>query len=167
MPPVIRAIWLPGLALISRWPSHGASRDEHLRVWWAGRLCFSGWTNIEAASLLLLFSRSVCCVLSRFSRVWLFVAPWTVACQAPLSMGFSRQEYWSGLPFPPPGDHPDPGIEPASPVLAGVFLSILTSHPLYWNLAQMSTPLKSGSCVTRHQNITPRASPRVVAGSLR
>ena len=43
--------------------------------------------------------------------------PWTVACQAPLSMGCSRQEYWSGLPFPPPGDRPDPGIEPTSPAL--------------------------------------------------
>ena len=45
------------------------------------------------------------------------VTPWTVACQAPLSMGFSRQEYWSGLPFPSPGDLPDPGIEPGSPTL--------------------------------------------------
>ena len=44
-----------------------------------------------------------------------FVTPWTVAHQAPLSMGFSRQEYWSGLPFPSPGDLPDPGIEPESP----------------------------------------------------
>ena len=44
-------------------------------------------------------------------------APWTVACQAPLSMRFSRQEYWSGLPFPSPGDLPDPGIEPRSPEL--------------------------------------------------
>ena len=43
--------------------------------------------------------------------------PWTVVCQAPLSMGFSRQEYWSGLPFPSPGDLPDPGIEPKSPAL--------------------------------------------------
>ena len=41
-----------------------------------------------------------------------FATPWTVACQAPLSMGFSRQEYWSGLPFPSPGDLPDPGIKP-------------------------------------------------------
>ena len=45
------------------------------------------------------------------------VTPWTVACQAPLSMGFSRQEYWSGLPFPSPGDLPNPGIEPGSPAL--------------------------------------------------
>ena len=43
--------------------------------------------------------------------------PWTVACQAPLFMGFSRQEYWSGLPFPSPGDFPDPGIEPGCPAL--------------------------------------------------
>ena len=43
--------------------------------------------------------------------------PWTVACQAPLSMGFSRREYWSGLPFPSPGGHPNPGIEPRSPAL--------------------------------------------------
>ena len=43
--------------------------------------------------------------------------PWTVACQAPLSVGFPRQEYWSGLPFPPPGDLPDPGIKSASPAL--------------------------------------------------
>ena len=46
-----------------------------------------------------------------------FVTPWTVARQAPLSMGFSRQEYWSGLPFPSPGDLPNPGIEPGSPAL--------------------------------------------------
>ena len=43
--------------------------------------------------------------------------PWTIACQVPLSMGFSRQEYWSGLPFPISGDNPDPGIEPRSPAL--------------------------------------------------
>ena len=52
-----------------------------------------------------------------FSHVWLCVTPWTVALQAPLSTGFSRQEYWSGLPRPPPGDLPIPGIEPASPCL--------------------------------------------------
>ena len=51
------------------------------------------------------------------SRVRLFSTPWTVACQAPPSMGFSKQEYQCGLPFPPPGDLPDPGIEPASPEL--------------------------------------------------
>ena len=61
-----------------------------------------------------------------FSRVQLFVAPWTVAHQAPPSMGFSRQEYWSGLPLPSPGDLPDPGIEPGSPALEA---DVLTSKP--------------------------------------
>ena len=60
------------------------------------------------------------------SRVRLFVTPWTVAYQAPLFMGFSRQEYWSGLPFPSPGDRPDPGIEPGSPALEA---DSLTSEP--------------------------------------
>ena len=54
--------------------------------------------------------------MKSLSRVQLFVTPWSVACQAP-SMGFSRQEYWSGLPFPSPEDLPDPGIEPGSPAL--------------------------------------------------
>ena len=49
--------------------------------------------------------------------------PWTVACQAPLSMGFPRQKYWRGLPFPPSGDLPDPGIEPLSPALARGFFN--------------------------------------------
>ena len=53
-------------------------------------------------------------VLSHFIHIQLFVTPWTVACQATRSMGFSRQEYWSGLPFPPPGDLPNPGIKSAS-----------------------------------------------------
>ena len=65
-------------------------------------------------------------VLSRFSHIQLFVTLWTVARQASLSTGFSRQEDWSGLPCPPPGDLPDPGIElvfPAAPALAGGFFT--------------------------------------------
>ena len=54
---------------------------------------------------------------SEVSRVQLFVTPWTVAYQAPPSMGFSRQEYWSGVPLPSPGDLPDPGVEPGSRAL--------------------------------------------------
>ena len=57
------------------------------------------------------------CVLSCFSCVQLFETPWTVAYQAALSMGFPRQEYWSGLPCPPPGDLPNSGIKPRSPAL--------------------------------------------------
>ena len=73
---------------------------------------------------------SCACVLSHFTHVRLFVTLWTVACQAPLSMGFSRQEYWSELPCPPPKDLPDPGIETTcltSPALAGRFF--ITAPP--------------------------------------
>ena len=72
-------------------------------------------------------SHCVCVCVCVLSHVLLFVTPWTVASQAPLSMGFSRQEYWSALPFPILGDLPDPGIKPASlssplpPRLAGGF----------------------------------------------
>ena len=61
--------------------------------------------------------------LIHFSSVQLFATQWTIAHQALLSMGFSRQEYWSELPFPFPGDLPDPGTEPRSPVLAGRFFT--------------------------------------------
>ena len=55
--------------------------------------------------------------MKSLSRIQLFATPWTVAHQAPASMEFSRQEYWSGLSFPSPGDLPDPGMEPQSPTL--------------------------------------------------
>ena len=78
--------------------------------------------------LILCISCASCaCMLSCFSRVQLFVTLWTVACQAPLSMRFSRQEYWSWLPCPSPGDLPDPGIEPVSPALAGEFCTTITT----------------------------------------
>ena len=70
------------------------------------------------------------CMRSRFSRVQLFATLWIVAHQAPLPMGFSRQEYWSGLPCPPPGGLPNPGIEPLSlmsPALAGEFFIASTT----------------------------------------
>ena len=61
--------------------------------------------------------------VNSLSRVRLFATPWTVAYQAPLSMEFSRQEYWSRLPFPSPGDFPNPGIEPRSPAFQANSLS--------------------------------------------
>ena len=67
------------------------------------------------------------------SRVRLFVTLWTVAYQAPQSLEFSRQEYWSGLPFPSPGDLPNPGIEPGSPALQADFLPAeLPRKPKIW-----------------------------------
>ena len=67
-----------------------------------------GWVAYKQTSI----SNGSTCMLSHFSRVRLFAVPWTVAHQAPLSVGFSRQEYWSGLPCPLPKDLPDLGIEP-------------------------------------------------------
>ena len=63
------------------------------------------------------------------SRVRLFATPWIIAHQAPLSMGFSRQEYWSGLPFPPLGDLPDPGTEHASPESLALAGRLFTTEP--------------------------------------
>ena len=75
-----------------------------------------------------------------FRHVWLFVTPWTTAHQAPLSMGFSRQEYWSGLPCPPPGDFPGSGTEPGSlmsPASAGRFFTMSAT----WDAPFSSLPL--------------------------
>ena len=76
-------------------------------------------------------------MLSCFSPVQLFATPWTVACQAPLCMGFSQQEHWSGLPCPSPGDLPDTEIEPASfisPALAGGFFTTRTTWEAQRNI---------------------------------
>ena len=89
----------------------------------------------ESVPLLLDLLHIVCaCMLSCFSRVWLFATPWTVAQQAPLSMEFSRQEYWSGLPFPSPVNLLDPGIKPASLALAGVFFTAEPAGEQYTSL---------------------------------
>ena len=73
-----------------------------------------------------------CLHAQSLNHVQLFTIPWTVAHQTPLSMGFPRQEYWSRLPFPPPGDLPDPGTEPTSPTLAGGFFTTEPpGKPLY------------------------------------
>ena len=73
------------------------------------------------------------CALSRSSRVWLFVTLWSLAHQAPLSLGFSRQEHWSGLPCPPPGDLPDQGIS-----------YICISYLLHWQAASLP-PMDRGA----------------------
>ena len=73
------------------------------------------FSQIYTQCLLLLFSHQV--MSSSCDPLW------TIASQAPLSMGFSRQVHWSGLPFPPPGNLPDPGSEPTSPALAGGFFT--------------------------------------------
>ena len=77
----------------------------------------------------------LCC---GFSHVWLCVTPWTVACQAPLSMGFSSQEYWSGLPCPPPGDLPNPGMEPGSSAVWVISLPSEPSNLIFYSLFMVS-----------------------------
>ena len=72
------------------------------------------------------------------SRVQLFATPWTVAYQTPLSMGFSRQECWSGLPFPSPGDLPNPGIDPRSPALQADALPSEPPEKPYFSLGQLN-----------------------------
>jgi len=104
------------------------------------------------------------CVLS---CVWLFATPWTVACQTPLSMKFSRQEYWSGLPFPAPGDLPNPEVEPASlesPALAGrFFTAALPRKTVYWSFPSLSPTFSKSSewlrddyqqCTTKQHHVS-------------
>ena len=80
------------------------------------------------------------------SQVQLFVTPWTIVRQAPLSMGFPRQEYWKGLPFPPPGELPNPGIKPASlmsPALARQILYQLLYQPQISTLQRLAEKIKA------------------------
>ena len=86
-------------------------------------------------------------MLSHFTHVWLFASLWTEALQAPLSVGFSRQKWWSGLPCPPLGDLPDPGIKPASltsPTLAGGFFTTSAT----WEAHQIFLCCVTQSCPT-------------------
>ena len=83
------------------------------------------------------------CVVSHFSCIRLFATLWTIVLQVSLSMRFSRQEYWSGLPCPPPGDPPNPGIKPVSlmsPALAGRFFTTSTAWEAQhsWSVSQFS-----------------------------
>ena len=103
------------LLCMSRWLTHIYPSSEHqahqLPTWhvWMSQVC-TNWSEVKS-----------------LSRVQLSATPWKVTYQAPWSMGFSRQEYWSGLPFPSPGDLPNPGIEPGSPALQ---TEALPSEPL-------------------------------------
>ena len=91
------------------------------------------------------------------SRGRLFATPWTVACQAPLSVGFSRQEYWTGLLFPSPGDLPDLRIEPVSPALADRFFTIEPQgKPVFLLVARVKMIYLS--CKTNHACLTPHVA---------
>ena len=115
---------------ISRDPRFSNSRT---RSFHKNSLTFSMWLHRNPIHY------SSCACAKSLSRVRLFATPWTVAHQAPLPMGFSRQEYWSRLPFPSPGDLPDPRIEPeslTSPALAGGFFTTSAT----WEAPHYSLP---------------------------
>ena len=86
------------------------------------------------------------CVLSSFSHVWLCATIWTVACQAPLSMGFSKQQCWSGLPCPSPGDFPIPGIEPGSLMSPALAVGFFTTSATWETLRGHYLNIKRCSC---------------------
>ena len=121
-----REKWLP-------WPLHRRLNftslswefvlDKQLKIW-SWQIQATEVSNFKLKNVRTWACRSLS---QSLSLVELVVSPWTVAHQASLSMGFSRQEYWSGLPFPSPGDLPNPETEPASPALAGDFF---TTEPL-------------------------------------
>ena len=101
----------------------GASVTHHKQVW---RLCIHAKSSCQEVRSSCMCT---CSVTQLFSCIWIFVAPWTVAHQTPLSMGFSRQEYWSGLPVPPPWDLPNPGIKPGSPVFPALADRLFVTEP--------------------------------------
>ena len=124
-------------------------------------LCLVFSLRFSCLLLLLLFSMTsfylllTMSIVKSLSHVRLFATPWTVACQAPPFMGLSRQEYWSGLPFPSPGDLPDPGIEPGAPALeadtlpseppgkSSISMSILFQQRRRWHPTPVLLPGKS------------------------
>ena len=124
----IQVVWpLAMWILMERmlWASHSSPSEKNYSFSQISDVLVSNGSHLSPSlSLTLCLQRELpclrgsggfgVCVLSRFSCVWLFVTPWAVACQAPLSMGFSRQGHWTGLACPSPGDLPNPGIKPTS-----------------------------------------------------
>ena len=114
--------------------------------------------------------QAACMSAQSLSRIGLFATPWTVAHQAPPSMEFSRQEHWSGLPFPPPGDLPDPRIEPTSPACIG---RQILYHWVTWEAGGLHVFNPQNELVSRQNNAcvtdeatTPRRSKMTCLESL-
>ena len=125
------------MSLLLRWESHYTNHPAICHLY-STRYHSSPFitVNTDLSSFLIAARISICtwmcicthmCMISSFSHMQVFVTLWTAARQAPQSIGFSRQGYWSGLPFPPPGDLPDLTIEPTSPASSA---SQLDSFPL-------------------------------------
>ena len=134
------------------------------RIWWkwhsykiAGfNLSWISFNNLFFIELLLNYAivelriAELCCTVLLLSRVWLFTTPWTVARQAPLSMGFSRQEDWSGFPCPPPGDLPNPGMELRSPTLQEDSLPTELPGKLNYSVVLITAAQQSDSVTHTH-----------------
>ena len=112
----------------SKYPASLQHSDTYMNKYSCKWRLICNYLSLEANDAIYRGMRVVLCVcvcvclcVCSLSGTWLFTTPWTVARQAPLSLGFPRQEYWSGLPFPSPGDLPNSGIKPSSPGLAGRF----------------------------------------------
>ena len=101
----------------SKITADGDCSHEIKRRLFLGRKVMTKLDSVLKSRDITLPSKVCLVIMKLLSRVRLFATPWTVAYYAPPSMGFSRQEYWSGLPFPSPEDFPDPGIKPRSPAL--------------------------------------------------
>ena len=112
------SIWLISLGKISSKSIHVVTSGKILFFLWLSNIPLYVCTT-SSLSIHLLMDTYVASISWSLSCVWLFVtcSPWTVSHQAPVPMGFSRQEYWSGLLFPSPTDLPDQGTEPASPIM--------------------------------------------------
>ena len=110
------------------WAAEQKKARSNVRLKWViNDTAFSNrlsWFPLHFTTYILLAKITRACVLSHFYCVQLFAIPWTAAFQAPLSMGFFKQEYWSELPCPPPGDGPNSGVKPTSPALQADSLSL-------------------------------------------
>ena len=124
------------------------------------------WQDCILSSWLFNFYAE--CMLSCFTHVWLFVILWTIVHQAPLPMGFPTQEYWNGVPCPPPGDLLGPGIEPASPALPALQVDSLPTEPpgkpfmqstsceiLAWMNHKLESGLPGKISTTSHMQMIP------------
>ena len=103
--------------------------------WWS----FASWFGVRTGTC-----KDLVCVISHFSHVWLFATLWTVAHQALLSMGFSKQEYWSGLPCPPLGDLPNPGMKPVSLASSALVCRFFTARASQVAVVVKNSPAKAG-----------------------
>ena len=143
------------MLLLLMFPIYCLANTKHILTEWIKNMSYSTRNFAQCSVAAWMggeFGEECVCVfvcVCVLSRVWLFVTPWSLASQVPVSMEVSRQEYWSRLPSPSPGDLPNPGIEPpslASPALAGGFFTTMsgTMTESLWSSPEAITALFIG-----------------------